>query len=89
MLISRGETAKSAELMKQLTHSVSFLEHGAKNDHRKEVTKVRLEQSGNYLAYIDVLREGLDEKSPEIATLADLEKQVRAIIALLNVPAKK
>ncbi len=37
ILIARGETAKSAELMKELDSSVKFLEHGAQTDNRSEV----------------------------------------------------
>ncbi len=40
--------------------------------------------AGNYLAYIDILREGLDQQAPEIGTLNALETQVRAIIQILG-----
>ncbi len=36
MLISRGETVQSATLMKQLTGSISFLEHFAEPNNRGE-----------------------------------------------------
>lgn len=76
MRIARGQTAKNPELMKRLEGSIQFLAHGAEKDNREEVRKGRLNTAGNYLAYIDILREGLDRESPEMATLNVLEKKV-------------